>query len=181
MKLLDTFYKLSKPLAESAGFISKQTGENIELSWSAKAIYTYMLSRNEFFTEKLKGEHFESQATISERCNLDYKTAGKILKMFIEHGVIDAKLVKPKVGQKRYHYYSVDESLDLWVWIFKEEEGKRHHKKDGWKLMGDSAPVLCQSTHVLSEPEADYSDCFIVYEESGLDNSYTEYETCGIF
>ena len=171
MKLLDSFYKLSKPLAECAGFQSKITGAYVELNWMEKAVYSYMLSRNEFFTDKLKGEHFECQVTIGNQLNMDYKMVGKIMRKFMEHSMVNAALVKPKVGQKRYHYYSVDDDLDLWVWEYELTE-TRHYKKIGKKSLGSGAneedvnqgPVSEQPTYEEYLPTAVDEDNYDPYE-----------------
>ena len=156
MKLLDSFYKLSKPLAECAGFQSKITGEYVELNWMEKAVYSYMLSRIEFFTGKLKSEHFECQVTIGNQLNMDYKMVGKIMRKFMEHSVVNAALVKPKVGQKRYHYYSVEDDLDLWVWDYELTE-TRHYKKVGKKPLEskDSDGKDVKLEPVIEQPSYD--------------------------
>lgn len=97
------------------GFISKVTGEAIKLTASGKIIYSYMLTKNEFFTEKLQGQHYESQATIANCCGLEYKAAGTILRTFLDHGVIEGKKLRPdKGGQWRWYYYKVNTDLMLW-------------------------------------------------------------------
>jgi len=61
------FYMMPKLLARADGFISKATGEAVKLTASGKIIYCYMLTKNEFFTEKLNSKHYEAQATIAKR------------------------------------------------------------------------------------------------------------------
>lgn len=109
------FYRLPKELARADGFISKVTGEPIKFSASGKLIYTYMLSKNEFFTEKIGGQHYESQATIARFCGIEYKSAGVILRTFLENGVMEGKKGRPeKGGQQRWFYYKVYSDLVLW-------------------------------------------------------------------
>jgi len=109
------FYKLPKDLAKADGFIDKKTGEPIKITASGKIVYAYMLTKNEFFTEKLQGQHYESQATIAKACSLEYKAAGTILRSFLDHGVIEGKKFKPENGgQVRWHYYKVFTDLVLW-------------------------------------------------------------------
>lgn len=164
MNLMESFYKLPQSLSECAGFISKTTGEHVELTWSAKAVYTYMLSRNEFFTEKMRGTHYEAQETIAAKCNMDYRTVGNFLRMFMKHGVIKGKKVRPPNGQWRWNYHDVDEHLDLFKWKYKTDE-KGKMVRDGFVLMGEPAVKSIASDHVQDEPVPDYSDYYINYEE----------------
>ncbi len=96
------------------GYISKVTGEAVKLTASGKIIYAYMLSKNEFFTETLKGQHYEAQATIAKCCGIEYKAAGTILRSFLDHGVMEGKKLKPDQGQWRWFYYKVHSDLMLW-------------------------------------------------------------------
>lgn len=111
----EQFYKLPKDLAKADGYISKTTGEVLKLSSSAKIIYTYMLSQNEFFTATLKGQHFETQTTIATACGLEAKAVGTILRSFLDNGVMTGKKLKPdNGGQWRWYYYKVLTDLVLW-------------------------------------------------------------------
>lgn len=112
----EEFYKLPKDLAKADGFISKKTGEMIKITSSGKLVYSYMLTRNEFFVRKLNGDHFESQATVAEACGIEYKAAGRILRDFVEHEAIVAHKGKPdRGGQWRWYYTSVSKDIVLWV------------------------------------------------------------------
>lgn len=110
----DEFYKLPKSLALADGYISKKTGEAVKLSASSKIIYAYMLSKNEFFTETLKGQHYEAQSTIAKCCGVEYKAAGKILRSFLDHEIMEGKKLRPDSGQWRWFYYKVHSDLMLW-------------------------------------------------------------------
>jgi hypothetical protein len=110
----DEFYKMPKSLAMADGYMSKRTGEAVKLSASAKIIYTYMLSKNEFFTETLKGKHYEAQATIAKCCGVEYKSAGTILRSFLDHEILEGKKLRPDQGQWRWFYYKVHSDLILW-------------------------------------------------------------------
>ena len=110
----EQFYRLPKSLAMADGYISKTTGEAVKLTASGKIIYAYMLSKNEFFTETLKGQHYEAQATIAKCCGVEYKSAGTILRTFLDHGVLEGKKLKPDQGQWRWFYYKVHSDLMLW-------------------------------------------------------------------
>jgi hypothetical protein len=130
----DEFYKLPKSLALADGYISKKTGEAVKLSASGKIIYAYMLSKNEFFTETLKGQHYEAQATIAKCCGVEYKSAGTILRSFLDHGIMEGQKLRPDSGQWRWFYYKVHSDLVLWegsVAAFKilEEEKPKYVEK----------------------------------------------------
>lgn len=130
----DEFYKLPKSLALADGYISKKTGEAVKLSASGKIIYAYMLSKNEFFTETLKGQHYEAQATIAKCCGVEYKSAGTILRSFLDHGIMEGQKLRPDSGQWRWFYYKVYSDLILWegsVVDFKilEEEKPKYAEK----------------------------------------------------
>lgn len=112
---INDFYRFPKSLAMADGYISKVTGEAVKLSASGKIIYAYMLTKNEFFTETLKGQHYESQATIAKFCGVEYKSAGAILRTLLEHGVLEGKKLRPdKGGQWRWFYYTIHSDLMLW-------------------------------------------------------------------
>jgi hypothetical protein len=111
----EQFYKMPKILARADGFLSKTDGSAVELTSSAKLVYVYMLSKNEFFTGKQSGQHYESQATIADACGLEYKATGKILRMFIDCGVFDGKKLRPGgEGQWRWFYHKVHKDIVLW-------------------------------------------------------------------
>lgn len=110
----DEFYKLPKSLAMADGYISKKTGEAVKLTASGKIIYAYMLSKNEFFTETLKGKHYEAQATIAKCCGVEYKAAGTILRSFLDHEIMEGEKLRPDSGQWRWFYYKVHSDLVLW-------------------------------------------------------------------
>lgn len=111
----EQFYIMPKILARADGFISKETGEAIPLTSSAKIVYTYMLSRNEFFVVKKNSQHYESQSSIADACGLEYKTAGKILRTFTEHKIIEAQKLRPGgEGQWRWFYNKVHSDIILW-------------------------------------------------------------------
>lgn len=112
---IDDFYRFPKSLARADGFISKATGEAIKLSASGKIIYAYMLTKNSFFTEKMSGQHYESQATIAKFCGVEYKSAGAILRTMLDHGVLEGKKLRPdNGGQWRWFYYKIHSDLMLW-------------------------------------------------------------------
>lgn len=152
----DEFYKLPKNLAMADGYISKKTGEAVKLTASGKIIYAYMLSKNEFFTETLKGQHYEAQATIAKCCGVEYKAAGTILRSFLDHGIMEGKKLKPDSGQWRWFYYKVYSDLMLWegsVQDFQliEEEKPKYAEKVV------SKPVITHKPY-QHQPEPEWDD-----------------------
>lgn len=129
------FYMMPKLLARSDGFISKVTGEAVKLSASGKIIYTYMLTKNSFFVDKLNNQHYESQATIAKFCGVEYKSAGAILRTLLDHGVLEGRKLRPdNGGQWRWFYTKVYSDLLLWEGTVKdfkilEEEKPKYVEK----------------------------------------------------
>lgn len=153
----EEFYKLPKQLALADGFISKVTGEAIKLTASGKIIYAYMLTKNEFFTEKLQGQHYESQATIAKSCGLEYKAAGTILRTFLDHGVIEGRKLRPtNGGQWRWHYYKVFTDLMLWEgdtkdFVITEDQKPKYTEKTV------SKPAIVKKPYQY-QPEPEWDD-----------------------
>jgi len=110
------FVKIPIDLIRANGYISLKTGAAVELTSSKKLILGYMLSRSVFFNQKLGGTHFETQSTIATACGLAEKATGKVLREFIDNGVIRANKLRPNgEGQWRWHYHGVEVSVPLWV------------------------------------------------------------------
>ena len=163
---VDVFYKFPTDLMRSSGFIDQSTGEIVKLTPLAKNVYTYMLSRNQFFTERLSGDHYETQQTIADACGSEYQVVGKVLRLLIKHGVLDAVKLRPNgVGQWRWFYRKVRTDLVL-------RYGDKGEKES--KIVVDSDPLIVQNTHGFTDcgvPECvpEYSDEFlmgIVFEEN---------------
>lgn len=152
----DEFYKLPKSLAMADGYISKKTGEAVKLSASAKIIYTYMLSKNEFFTDVRKGQHYEAQSTIAKCCGVEYKAAGTILRSFMGHEIMEGQKLRPDQGQWRWFYYKVYSDLILWQGsvdnyeIIKEDKPKPTEKVV-------QKPVITSKPY-QHQPEPDWDD-----------------------
>lgn len=112
----NTFYKAPKNLWRANGYISPETGEIVLLKESEKIVYTYMLDRLVFFVEKQGGDHFESQETIADGCGLEYRLVGRILRGFMDNGVLKAKKIRPNDrGQWRWVYTWIDKNLIYWI------------------------------------------------------------------
>lgn len=58
------------------------------------------------FVEKIKSPHFESQETIASKLNLEKKAVGKILRGFIETGVLRGEKKKPDEGGQIQWFYN---------------------------------------------------------------------------
>lgn len=110
------FYKFPKDLARAIGYVCQSTGEMVRFTPSTKIVYAYMISRNEFFTGRMKGCHFESHKVIADSCGMEEKACGKILRKMMEHGLIEAEKKQPeKGGHSRYYYEIVKTDIHLWV------------------------------------------------------------------
>lgn len=153
----DEFYKMPKSLAMADGYISKKTGEAIKLTASGKIIYAYMLSKNEFFTETLKGQHYEAQATIAKCCGVEYKAAGTILRSFLDHEIVEGEKLRPnKEGQWRWYYYKVHSDLMLWEGSVQEYQIIKEDKpKYAEKVVPKTTPVIKPYKH---QPVDDWDD-----------------------
>lgn len=143
------------------GFVSKVSGEMISLIPSQKLILAYMMSRTKFFVENLNKDHFETQETIGKACGIEYKAAGRALRLFLDHGVIDGKKSRPQGSQNmRWTYNKVDTTIDLWV------------KEDGVIVILGSTKPREAVAEVTGETLPDYSDYFINYEEPEFDGEF---------
>ena len=100
------FYQTEKGLWKAKGYYSPKTGELMNLTNAEKMVYMYMLDRVVFFVEELKTLHFESQDTIATSLNLEKKAVGKILRTFLEQGVLDGVKRKPENGGQIQWFYS---------------------------------------------------------------------------
>lgn len=116
------FYQTEKSLWKAKGYYSPKTGELIHLTNAEKIVYMYMLDRVTFFVEELNTLHFESQDTIAESLNLEKKAVGKVLRKFLEHGVLKGEKRKPdKGGQLQWFYSGVCKDMKYFV---KEQDKK---------------------------------------------------------
>lgn len=110
------FYQVQKDLWRAEGYFSPNTGEPVRLTLAEKAVYMHMEDRIAYFVEKMEGEYFETHETIAESVNIERKACGKIVRKFIEEGVIKAVKKKPRMGgQLQWFYASIDKDLKLWV------------------------------------------------------------------
>lgn len=101
------FYKYPEHLMSAHGYVSPKTGKLIELSANDKNIYLVMVKRNVFFTQQGK-THFDKQEDIAKLCAVSVKQVGRVLRGFIEEGVITAH--KGSSGEhKNWRYEKVFE------------------------------------------------------------------------
>lgn len=117
----EQFYMMPKSLCMADGFVSKKTGDFIPLTSSMKLVYMYMVSRNDFFVNKQAGSHYEAQSTVADACGLEYKAAGKILRILLDNGVVEGAKLRPNgEGQWRWFYHKVHKDIILWKGSVKE-------------------------------------------------------------
>lgn len=92
----------------ATGYVSPKTGELIELTANDKNVYVVMKKRNTFFDK-----HFDKQEDIAKLCSVSLKQVGRIIRSFIESGLIIAD--KGQAGQhKNWRYEKV---LDIILYV----------------------------------------------------------------
>lgn len=150
------YYKYPQELMSASGFVSKTTGEAIHLTPLAKSVYVYMRHRNNFFVGSLEGQHYETQQTIAEACDSDYKVIGKILRTFIDNGILSATKLRPNgTGQWRWFYHGIADELVLW--------------KRSVVVLGRSKPADAIYETPIDNPSIDeYSDDFLNSVDFGV-------------
>lgn len=103
----ELFYKYPEKLMRATGYVSPKTGELIELTANEKNIYVVMKKRNSFFEK-----HFDKQEYIAELTGVSLKQTGRILRRFIEEGVIIAH--KGSSNQHKNWRYDDVKALNLY-------------------------------------------------------------------
>lgn len=92
----------------ATGYVSPITGELIELTANDKNIYVVMKKRNTFFDK-----HFDKQEDIAKLCGISVKQVGRIIRSFIDNGLMIAN--KGQSGQhKNWRYEKV---LDIVLYV----------------------------------------------------------------
>lgn len=161
---IEPFYKAPKQLFKSCGFISKVTGEVIPMTQNAKIVLMYMMDRTAFFAGQSLN-HFETQATIADACGMECKAAARSLKVFVDHGVIDA--VKQRTlavsPHSQWYYRSVDTSVDL---VAKVDESVVSMTTG--VVIGKKADDPVKAIRVESVEHDDYSDDFLNSVDYGV-------------
>lgn len=102
------FYKYPDALMRATGYISPSTGELVELTANDKNVYVVMKKRNTFFAK-----HFDKQEDIAKMCGISLKQVGRIIRSFIDSGLMIAS--KGQSGQhKNWRYEKV---LDIILYV----------------------------------------------------------------
>lgn len=110
----DRFYKYPIELMKASGFIADD-GKIVPMTALAKNVYVYMLCRNHFFVDKLGNQHYETQGTIAEACDSEYKAVGEVIRKLHNHGIIEGVKTKDKGGKYgRWVYTKVKTKLRLY-------------------------------------------------------------------
>ena len=92
----------------ATGYVSPKTGELIELTANDKNVYVVMKKRNTFFDK-----HFDKQEDIAKLCGVSVKQVGRIIRGFIDSGLMVAN--KGQAGQhKNWRYEKV---LDIVLYV----------------------------------------------------------------
>lgn len=92
----------------ATGYVSPKTGELVELTANDKNVYVVMKKRNTFFDK-----HFDKQEDIAKLCGVSLKQVGRIIRSFIDSGLIIAD--KGQAGQhKNWRYEKV---LDIILYV----------------------------------------------------------------
>ena len=92
----------------ATGYVSPKTGELIELTANDKNVYVVMKKRNTFFDK-----HFDKQEDIAKLCGVSVKQVGRIIRGFIDSGLMVAN--KGQAGQhKNWRYEKV---LDILLYV----------------------------------------------------------------
>lgn len=92
----------------ATGYVNPKTGELIELTANDKNVYVVMKKRNTFFDK-----HFDKQEDIAKLCGVSVKQVGRIIRGFIDSGLMVAN--KGQAGQhKNWRYEKV---LDILLYV----------------------------------------------------------------
>lgn len=97
------FFAMQKGLQRSTHFVSKVTGELVELTQGDKLVFAYVVDKLNFYLEltRLNGtEHkmMESMAYIANELCLSDRTVSRAVHKLAEHGFIQASLVSRQLG-----------------------------------------------------------------------------------
>lgn len=165
----DQFYKYPKLLMMANAFVSRVDGSLVKMSESDKSIYVVMKARNEFFKD-----HYDTQESIAAMCGVTERKVRDSLRMFIDHGVIDAVFDKTdssgreREWRKNYKYKKVH-CLSL-VRVGPKERGKPPKEE----RLGELSEDLWEGVQKKAEkkgkvdnydPEPDYSSYYYETEE----------------
>lgn len=108
------FYKYPEILMRATGYISPKTGGLVELTANDKNVYIIMKKRNTFFDK-----HFDKQEDIAKLSGISVKQVGRIIRGFIDSGLINAN----KGTTEKYKNYRYEKVNDIVLYSGKNAEG----------------------------------------------------------
>lgn len=84
----DQFLMIPYKLLRAVGYV-KPDGECVKMTLTEKIIYAHIKNRFEFF-KSLGKEYYDTQQAIADVCNMDIKSVGKIVRKFMDEGLVTA-------------------------------------------------------------------------------------------
>lgn len=84
----DQFLMIPYKLLRAVGYV-KPDGECVKMTLTEKIIYAHIKNRFEFF-KSLGKEYYDTQQAIADVCSMDVKSVGKIIRTFMEKGLVEA-------------------------------------------------------------------------------------------
>jgi transposase len=98
----EQFYKYPKMLMMADSYVSRKTGEQIQLGEIEKNVYVIMKARNEYFDS-----HYDKQSDIAEMCNISLRKASGVIREFMDNGIIEGSKVYSGGKHKNLKYTKV--------------------------------------------------------------------------
>ena len=142
----------------ATGYVSPQ-GELIELTANDKNVYIVMKKRNTFFDK-----HFDKQEDLAIMCNISVKQIGRILRSFLDSGLVIAN--KGQAGQHKNWRYEKVLDIQLYVMDKGEMVPLPQIPEDFWKSESKPQKVVKEwsgkkvSPVLYQQPEAHFNDEF---------------------
>lgn len=142
------FFAMQKGLQRSTHFVSKVTGELIELTQADKLVFAYVVDKLNLYLEltRLKGaEHkmMESMAYIGNELCLSDRTVSRAVHKLAEHGFIQASLVSRQLG---WVYTGIDP-----VQTFQKEVSANSLKRMPTKLATKHEPDVVKQAPAVED------------------------------
>ena len=91
---MDKFYKIDDKLLKLK-MLKDKNGKECSISANHKIVYLYLKDRFDFFTSN-KQDYFDTNKTIAENTGLEERTVIRCIKMWIDLGYVEKKVVKYK-------------------------------------------------------------------------------------
>jgi len=101
------YFAIPRHIQRSTQFVSKVTGNSVELTQSDKVVLFYLIDRICFYQQQ-QGRMFESFDRIADELCVSAKTVSRAVSKLVEHGVVVADLVSRSEGWV-YHDVDVDQ------------------------------------------------------------------------